>query len=159
MRAYTESEPIRRPATELIELPHAECIRLLALNRFGRLVVNVGAGPPLIRPVNYIFDAELESVVFRTGAGSKLHAICKGMDAAFEIDGVDDSTRTGWSVIIRGITDEVSAPAVVRRLDRLGLEPWAPGLKPHWVHVRAWTVSGRRILLPEGPGVSASYFG
>jgi hypothetical protein len=52
-------------------------------------------------------------------------------------------------VIIEGVTAEVTAPSDIGRLNRLGLEPWAPGPKPHLVHIRAWTVSGRRLVLSD----------
>jgi hypothetical protein len=35
----------------------------------------------------------------------------------------------------------------LRRIGSLGLEPWAPGHKGHWIRIRANTVSGRRIAL------------
>lgn len=132
---------------EMLELSREECLQLLAAHSFGRLAVNMGEGAPVIRPVNYLFDKPSQSVVFRTAHGSKFHALLRAADAAFEIDEIDEASRTGWSVIIRGVTDELTDPNAVRRLDRLGLEPWAPGAKPHWMHIRAWTVSGRRIML------------
>jgi hypothetical protein len=67
--------------------------------------------------------------------------------AAFEVDGIDEATRTGWSVIIQGVTAEIKHPNEIGRLNRLGLDSWAPGAKPRWMHIRAWTVSGRRIVL------------
>jgi hypothetical protein len=51
---------------------------------------------------------------------------------------------------MHGVTDEITNPNEVRRLDSLGLETWAPGRKAHWVHIRAWAVSGRRIVLAAG---------
>jgi hypothetical protein len=48
-------------------------------------------------------------------------------NAAFEIDGIDQGSRTGWSVIIVGMTEQVTNAADVRRLDCLGLETWTPG--------------------------------
>lgn len=131
------------------ELPREACLDLLAGHGFGRLAVNTGHGAPIIRPVTYVFDYPSQSVVFRTAAGSKFHALVGSVHAAFEIDGIDESTRTGWSVIVRGITEEITRPSEIARLERLGLEPWAPGEKPHWMRIRAWTVSGRRIVLPE----------
>lgn len=74
--------------------------------------------------------------MFRTAAGSKLHALLRSTDAAFEIDGIDEAARTGWSVIIQGVTEEVTAPGDIRRLDSLAHKPWAPGDKPHWMHIR-----------------------
>ena len=133
--------------TDMLELSRDECLRLLAEHRFGRLAVNLGGGPPLVRPVNYVFDQRLQSVVFRTAAGSKFYALLAEAHAVFEVDGIDESAHTGWSVLMQGITEEVTQPAEIRRLDELGLETWVPGYKSHWMHIRAWTISGRRIAV------------
>lgn len=132
---------------EMVELSREECLGLLSSHHFGRLAVCTGTGPPLVRPVNYRFDERSQSVVFRSAPGSKFHALIRSAQAAFEIDGIDERSHTGWSVIIHGVTAEVVNRSEVRRLDALALEPWAPGHKPHWLHIRAWTVSGRRIVL------------
>lgn len=137
------------PAGETSEISRDACLKLLASHRFGRLAVVGAADAPVIRPVNYVFDDASQSVVFRTGRGSKFHALLAAARAAFEIDGVDEITRTGWSVIITGITEEVTRALEIDRLRRLGLDPWAAGPKPHWMRVRAWTVTGRRIALRE----------
>ena len=125
-------------------LSREECLRLLAEHNFGRLAVTMET--PVIRPVNYIFDERSQSVLFRSAAGSKFHALLLQANAAFEIDGIDSGSRTGWSVIIVGMAEEITNPSEIRRLDRLGLEHWAPGPKPHWVRIRAWTVTGREIV-------------
>jgi nitroimidazol reductase NimA-like FMN-containing flavoprotein (pyridoxamine 5'-phosphate oxidase superfamily) len=132
------------------ELPREECVELLASHHFGRLAV-VMNGSPVIRPVNYAFDRPTQSVIFRTGRGSKFQALLNAAEASFEIDGINETARTGWSVIIQGVTAAVNLPADIRRLDALGLQPWAPGRKPHWVHIRARTVSGRRIIFGSAP--------
>lgn len=144
-----DREPGReaRARRQMLELSRQECLELLASHRFGRLAVVMSNGSPVIRPVNYIFDHRSQSVVFRTAHGSKLHALLHAAKAAFEIDGIDEGARRGWSVIIEGVTAEVTNLNEIDRLNRLGLESWAPGPKRHWVHVRAWTVSGRRIGL------------
>src|SRR5437899_7935 len=97
--------------TEHETLSREECLRLLAANSFGRLVVNLGEGAPVIRPVNYAFDEASQCVVFRTAAGSKLHALMHSAHAAFEVDAIDPDQRVGWSVIIVGATEEVTRPA------------------------------------------------
>jgi uncharacterized protein len=132
--------------SEMLDLPRDECLGLLAENRFGRLGVAMAEGAPVIRPVNYVFDQPSQSVIFRTSAGSKLHALLQTAEAAFEIDGIDEVSSTGWSVIIHGMAEQVTSPAEVRRLDALGLAPWAPGRRRHWVRIRARTVTGRRIV-------------
>jgi hypothetical protein len=86
-------------------------------------------------------------VLFRRAVCSKLSALRSSAHAAFEVDSIDEASRTGWSVIMQGVTDELKNPADLRRLNGLGLEPWAPGPKAHWIHIRAWTISGRRIVL------------
>jgi len=136
---------------ELLDLSREECLRLLAEHSFGRLAVSMHEGAPVIRPVNYAFDVPTQSVVFRTGRGSKFHALVQAADAAFEIDGVDEDARTGWSVIIRGVTAEVTKASEIRRLDALGLQTWTPGSSGHWMHIRARTVSGRRIVRRAAP--------
>jgi uncharacterized protein len=142
----TEEPPSTRlPTSEMLVLSRDECLRLLASHSFGRLAVSMDT--PVIRPVNYFFDEPSQSVVFRTSGGSKFHALLLTAKAAFEIDGTDPGSRTGWSVIIVGMTEEITSPSELRRLDRLGVEPWAPGRKRHWMRIRAWTVSGRRIVL------------
>jgi uncharacterized protein len=134
----------------MIELSREECLDLLESHHFGRLAVVTRGATPIIRPVNYVFDRRAQAVVFRTARGSKLHALLHAAKAAFEIDGTDEASRTGWSVIIEGVTAEVNVPRDIGRLKRLGLEHWAPGSKPHWVQIRAWTVSGRRIVAAGG---------
>ena len=133
---------------EFVELTRAECLERLAAERFGRIAVNVGQSAPVIRPVNYAFDERSQSVVFRTAPGSKFQGLIQSAKAAFEIDGADSERRTGWSVVIVGVVERVTNAAEVRRLEKLGVDPWASGEKPHWVRIRAWTVSGRHVSVP-----------
>ncbi|MEO6857315.1 MAG: pyridoxamine 5'-phosphate oxidase family protein [Solirubrobacteraceae bacterium] len=138
---------------ELLELDRGECLSLLAANsgRVGRVSVSVPAAPPILRPVNYVFDRETESVVFRSAPDSALHGALGPSAAVFEIDGGDPVERTGWSVIVVGDSEEVTDSAEIDRLDELELEPWAPGPKVRWVRVRATSATGRRIV--RGPDV------
>ena len=140
--ADVDSEPSNR----LVELDRDECLRLLAATELGRLAVNVPEWPPVIRPVNYVFDKSSKSVVFRSARGSKFTALVLSGKAAFEIDGMGSAGETGWSVIVIGVAEEVTNTAEVHRLEHLGLRPWAPGDKPHWIRIRTNVVSGRRIL-------------
>jgi uncharacterized protein len=131
------------PTGEVLVLSREDCLHLLASNNFGRLAVATDS--PVIRPVNYVFDEPSQSVVFRTADGSKFHALLVNGKAAFEIDGIEQSSRTGWSVIIVGVTEEITNPSELRRLEHLELDTWTPGRKAHWMRIRAWTVTGRRI--------------
>lgn len=133
---------------ELLELGRGECLGLVAANsgRVGRIAVDVPDSPPIVRPVNYVFDDRSQSVVFRSAPGSKLSSVVNSATAVFEIDGGDPVERTGWSVIIVGEVEELTDPAEIERLENLELEPWAPGAKTHWVRIRATSASGRRIV-------------
>jgi nitroimidazol reductase NimA-like FMN-containing flavoprotein (pyridoxamine 5'-phosphate oxidase superfamily) len=136
--------------SKLLELPRTECLNLLGRTHFGRLAISRGEGAPIVRPLNYVFDPRSQSVIFRTSEGSKLHGLLRAKEAAFEIDGVEPGGRTGWSVVLTGVAEEVTIPSEIRRLDKLGLEVWASGPRNHWVRVRARTVSGRRIVAVAG---------
>jgi nitroimidazol reductase NimA-like FMN-containing flavoprotein (pyridoxamine 5'-phosphate oxidase superfamily) len=134
------------PNRNFEELTDAECRRLLAERHLGRLAVP-DFGGPVIFPVNYIFDRDL--VVFRTDPGSKLDAATELESVAFEVDAVDEATRTGWSVVVRGTLAEITDPGDLARLRALPLYPWAPGERSRYVRVRPRTITGRRIRIPD----------
>ncbi len=137
-----------RPLKEMLELDRPECLRLLGATGIGRIAVSVAEWDhPVVRPVNYVFDEPSQSVLIRAGLGSKLHAVLRSAKAAFEIDGTDPAGGVGWSVVIVGLSEEITNPSELRRIDSLGLDPWPPGDKGHWIRIRANTVSGRRIAL------------
>lgn len=133
---------------ELLELDRDECLRLVTATsgRVGRIAVDEPGSPPIVRPVNYVFDERSQSVVFRSAPGSKLSSVLESATAVFEIDGGDPVERTGWSVIIVGEPEEVTDRAEIDRLEELELSPWAPGAKTHWVRIRTTSASGRRIV-------------
>src|SRR3954447_7027722 len=127
----------------MAELDREECLRLLASCQVGRIAVNALGWPPMIRPVNFHFDARTRSVVFRSARGTKLTALLLTQHAAFEVDGIADGAA--WSVIVQGRVEEVTNTAQLARLQRLELRPWMPGELPHWLRLGTTVVSGRRI--------------
>ena|ERR1035438_4108596 len=129
-----------------LEMGRDGCVRLLAAASGGVGRIALSVSPAMIRPVNFAFDDQTQSVVFRSALGSKLREGLSSGAAAFEIDGTDPVDRTGWSVIIVGEAEEVTEPAEIERLEDLELETWAPGVKTHWVTIRATSASGRRIV-------------
>ena len=136
-------------APQLITLTRAECLTLLGAVSFGRVAVTVGNDHrPLVRPVNYVFDQSAQAVTFRSSRGTKLHALLRSASACFEIDDVDAKARTGWSVILYGVTEPVVHPTEILRLERSGLDTFAPGPQPEWIRIRATTITGMRIGPP-----------
>jgi nitroimidazol reductase NimA-like FMN-containing flavoprotein (pyridoxamine 5'-phosphate oxidase superfamily) len=132
-------------ASRSADLSREECMRLLGAGSVGRVVVLTPAGTPVIRPVNYAFDGASRSVVFRCQEGTKLISLLRAPHAWFEVDEIDPAGRTGWSVIISGVTEAVTRPEEVRRLEELALDTWAVSAAARWFRIRARVVSGRRI--------------
>jgi uncharacterized protein len=132
--------------THMEELDDSQCRKLLAERHLGRLAIP-DFGGPVIFPVNYVFDQDL--VVFRTDPGSKLDAATERELVAFEVDAIDEATRTGWSVVVRGTLAEVTDPAALARLRALPLYPWAPGAKDRYVRLRPRSITGRRLRVPD----------
>ena len=131
---------------QLEALAEEECWRLLGVHHLGRLALVDTKGPAIV-PVNYVLDRE--APVFRTDPGSKLDAAVDAKPVAFEVDAADETTRTGWSVVVRGTLAEVTDPGDLERLRALPLYPWAPGDKARYVRVRPASVTGRRIRIPD----------
>jgi hypothetical protein len=134
------------PQRTLETLERAECLRLLASNDLGRVVVAMPSGAPVIRPVNYVFDEGSQSVLISTFPGSKLFALTHAKQATFEVDAVDRAEHSGWSVIITGVVEEVTRPNDLDRSRALAIAPWAAaGEELRLLRIRAYTVSGRRV--------------
>jgi nitroimidazol reductase NimA-like FMN-containing flavoprotein (pyridoxamine 5'-phosphate oxidase superfamily) len=131
---------------DFLEISRDGCMRLLAAASGGVGRIALSVSPAMIRPVNFALDDQTQSVVFRSALGSKLREGLSSGPAAFEIDGTDAVDQTGWSVIITGEAEEVTEPAEIERLEDFDLESWAPGVKTHWVRIRATSASGRRIV-------------
>jgi hypothetical protein len=127
----------------LIVMTHEECERMLEVRTIGRVAV-VTAGEPLVLPVLYSYVGG--AIVFRTAAGEKLDAVWQKAPAAFEIDGWDTPTRTGWSVLVRGTVEAVTDQDEIAELENLGLEEWVRSEQPtSWVRIRSVEITGRRI--------------
>jgi nitroimidazol reductase NimA-like FMN-containing flavoprotein (pyridoxamine 5'-phosphate oxidase superfamily) len=135
---------------ELEELSGDDCYRLLATQQIGRLGVNA-EHYPLIFPVNYAIDRGV--IVVRTHPGTKLTA-ADHANVTFEVDEIDQRTRGGWSVLVRGLAEEVTSAhraELVERTRASGAQPWAPGEHGRWLRIIPQAISGRRIVPGQLP--------
>jgi len=132
------------PDELLAHLDVGECLSLLERRHLGRVAL-LDDGLPTILPVNYVLVDGF--VVFRTDTGGKLEVALRGDVVAFEIDGIDVTSRTGWSVLVRGHAERVSDPTELARLRAMSLVAWAPGAKPHYVRIGAAEMTGRRLKM------------
>jgi nitroimidazol reductase NimA-like FMN-containing flavoprotein (pyridoxamine 5'-phosphate oxidase superfamily) len=129
---------------QLTELDRDECLHLLLRHQVGRIAVTID-GQPHIVPVTYAADTAGD-IVFRTGPDTVLARVDLER-VAFEIDGVDEQARTGWSVSVHGvgreITDDDDQSARFLR-QKLG-DSWAPGPRMRWFAISPREVTGRRL--------------
>ena len=68
---------------------------------------------------------------------------------SFQVDRIDDTTHTGWSVLVQGVAHDVSSAVdtTSEQLRRLALITWAPGARHRWFRIRFDTISGRRLAV------------
>jgi nitroimidazol reductase NimA-like FMN-containing flavoprotein (pyridoxamine 5'-phosphate oxidase superfamily) len=128
-------------------LGRTECLNLLALAQVGR-VGFIADGRPEILPVNYAIDGD--AILFRTSENSVLNEASLA-NVAFEVDRIDTSTRSGWSVVVHGYANDIgdAIDPTSERLRRLALITWAPGQRQCWFVIRPHTITGRRLrVLP-----------
>jgi hypothetical protein len=128
----------------LMALATEECWGLLATRTWGRLGVVV-AGHPEIFPVDHHVDGRV--LLLRTEEGTKLRAAA-GARVCFEVDQIDDLSRTGWTVMVVGHADEVFDPASLD-VDGPDAPLWTDD-KVHWLRIVPVKVTGRR-LVPKAP--------
>ena len=125
-------------------IPRQECLELLRGSVLGRVVVAMGALPAAL-PVTYVLLGE--DIVFMTGTGTKLEQAVRKAVVAFEVDQIDPVARTGWSILVTGWSSLMTHPDEIATVRELGLEPWVPVERGHFVRIRSEIVSGRRLLI------------
>jgi uncharacterized protein len=133
-----------KPRRTLEELSWDECFTLLSQETVGRLVYVDDLGPAAV-PVNYAVAGH--GIVFRSEYGSKIREM-REYDAAFEVDHIDEASRSGWSVLVRGTSTEVEferLPELLQQIDGGVPTPWKEGIHNIWVVITPKTVSGRRL--------------
>jgi len=128
----------------LEDMTSDECFTLLGQETVGRLVYVDDLGPAAV-PVNYALAGH--GIVFRSEDGSKIRGL-REHDVAFEVDHIDEVSRSGWSVLVRGTSEEVDFEHLLELLGRIDGYvplPWKKGIHKIWVVITPKTVSGRRL--------------
>lgn len=129
--------------SELTVLPESTCLELLRGGIVGRVGLCMPEGPQIF-PVNY--SVVEDSVVFRTTPYSLLGTHAWQTRLAFEVDHIETSDQTGWSVLVSGPGSRIDAgPDLDAIVKQWNPRPWASGTRPLYVRLRWDTVAGRRI--------------
>jgi hypothetical protein len=126
----------------LRELTEAECWEHLEAHHLGRIAYVVD-GAPLILPFNYL--ARDGVLWLRTTSYSQLAVHLPGQQAAFSVDHVDEHTRTGWSVLARGLAEHVVGehPDVPSGVP--DPTPWPEGIRRMTFRLTPREVTGRAL--------------
>lgn len=128
-----------QPGTlELLDAP--ECWALLRSRGVGRFVYVAREGTPDVVPVNYAVEGR--DLLIRSGSGPKLQAAERGEQVAFEVDDLDELTRSGWSVVVYGRASLVQPG---EHLSTTVPAAWAGGPRDHLLRIRPRRLTGRRL--------------
>ncbi|WP_214104561.1 pyridoxamine 5'-phosphate oxidase family protein [Acrocarpospora catenulata] len=121
-----------------------ECLDLISGGGIGRVSFSGSHGPTVL-PVNYRMHQG--AIVFRTRSGGvmdeDLRTGIKDLDMciAFEIDSINETTRSGWSVLIQGPVRSIPRSAIAGT----PLETWAGGERDHYLRIVPTQITGRRL--------------
>jgi uncharacterized protein len=126
------------------QLPPDECEQRLRQQSVGRVAWNAPDGPQLL-PVNYAYYNK--TIVFRTASEGVISQLAHRTNVAFEIDGVDEEARRGWSVVVRGTAERVmQAYDLVELWTKTGPVPWAAGTRTLHIAITPRTITGRDVI-------------
>lgn len=126
---------------EMRPLTWRECLARLGSTPIGRLAFTENA-MPAIRPVNYTMHGG--DIVIRTSRDGTLGKIT-GEVVAFEVDDIDPTTHTGWSVVAVGKAEPITDIDELTRITDPAHRPWAPGERSRYLRIQIEIITGRRI--------------
>jgi nitroimidazol reductase NimA-like FMN-containing flavoprotein (pyridoxamine 5'-phosphate oxidase superfamily) len=126
-----------------VPLSQDECMALLSTTSIGRIGSTIDA-MPVILPVT--FSLSRGAIVFRTMPGTKLHDASLNAVVALQADHYASlHDPVGWSVLVQGMTQEVTDPTWLSAVRMLPLGSWATD--GTYVALEPAIVSGRQIVL------------
>jgi nitroimidazol reductase NimA-like FMN-containing flavoprotein (pyridoxamine 5'-phosphate oxidase superfamily) len=141
----------------LIELTQDECRDLLRATTIGRVAVVVH-DCPVVLPVSYRLVETTGPVwlAIRTRPGNVMDQPLTSV--GFEIDGIDEVAKRGWSVLVRGTLHRVDPDAAAFR-QRFDPQPWITENRDAWLVIDPFAITGRRVesLTDEFPYEPGAY--
>lgn len=129
--------------THLQSLDLDACFEHLRYEKVGRIAV-IYDEYPIVVPVNYRFveAAQRNWVALRTRAGNVIDRASSRV--AFEIDGIDETHRRGWSVLVRGTllpVDEIAADFK----GQFDSDTWLSADRDTWLVIEPFSITGRAL--------------
>ena len=134
----------------LEELSREECIDLLKTHAIGRISI-VDEGFPRIFPVNYrVTETEVGPwITIRTRRDNVIDHV--GANVCLEIDGVNETQREGWSVLVCGRLDGlmIDSPKLAETFQS---DPWIAKKRDSWLVIEPLKVTGRSLHVRRRAG-------
>lgn len=137
---------IRERTGQLAAMTPYDCWSMLEGRHVGRVAWSRADTAPGIVPVN--LRVMNGAIWFRTAPSSALATEGVGTLVSVEVDEVDLSSRSGWSVVVEGIAtpvDDEQVPDLVH-----ALQVWPAGDRSVHVRVEPLQVTGRRLRNSPG---------
>ena len=133
------------PTPRVSLLSTSQCEDLLAEDDVGRIAWRASSGLQLL-PVNYAWHDG--AIVFRTSPDGVLAELVDPHDVVFEVDQLDQPSRTGWSVMVNGQAEGVSAVAELAKLWSVeGAVPWVDGgIRDRYIKITPHQITGRSVV-------------
>jgi uncharacterized protein len=138
----TSPQNEKLPASHLVELSEADCRKLLVYHTAGRVGFMAGDGP-LILPVTYQYLNG--SVIFRTSPVGPLAELVRRTSVAFEIDEINEQSKSGWSVLVVGFAEAMARNYLLTSAWETGPVPWADGVRSLFIEIKPRKISGRAV--------------
>jgi uncharacterized protein len=132
----------------LEQLSRDECLRLMESVSVGRIIYTRRA-LPAVEVVN--FALHHGDIIIMTDSGGKLAAATQHSVVAFEADLLDADEQAGWTVTAIGQSREVTDPAEIGQLQKIGLTSWASGIREHFIQISPEILNGRRLRVSGQP--------
>ncbi|WP_270887559.1 pyridoxamine 5'-phosphate oxidase family protein [Pedococcus sp. 5OH_020] len=133
----------QKPSTgNLAELSETDCRDLLAQHTVGRVGFVAAEGPQIL-PVTYQYRTG--SVIFRTSRYGPLAGLARRTPVAFEIDGIDEQDKSGWSVLVLGFAEAIAHDHLLTSAWETGPVPWADGVRNLFIEIKPRKISGRSV--------------
>ena len=130
----------------LVDLDEPTARALIAPGGIGRVVFADARGPVAL-PVNFRMLGN--SIVFRTESTTSIAQGSSGRRISFEVDQIDDTFSTGWSVLVSGLAHRVEEPSEVEAIRALDLVAWAGGAREAFFRLEPDTITGRQLRAPQ----------
>ena len=136
------------PVPQLIPLTTRECLHALRSVPIGRLIYTDNA-VPAVRPVNFTINDD--HVLIWSMPGTKARVL-RNEVVAFEVDDIDYTTGTGWSVVVLGKAEVITDPDALADLAATAPPTPTRGQAEHAIRIQLERLTGRRLALhPPAP--------